>query len=178
MAIPLIPILAGLAQFAPMLLRYAGSERAAEVADKAVAIAQAVTGLDAPEAALAKIQADPALAAEFERRAMELDAELEQAYLADVQDARKRDIAMAQSGRTNRRADVMVALDVLGLISCLVVLVAFKGELPGEVVGIVSTVAGIFGACLRDAHQFEFGSSRGSKEKDAVMAEKFKSAVG
>ena len=87
------------------------------------------------------------------------------------------EMKVAQAGHVNRRADVMVALDVLGLISCVVVLVAFKAQLPGEVVGIVSTVAGIFGACLRDAHQFEFGSSRGSKEKDAVLAEKFKGAA-
>jgi hypothetical protein len=42
--------------------------------------------------------------------------------------------------------------------------------LPGEAVGIISTVAGIFGACLKDAYAFEFGSSRGSKEKDSTVA--------
>jgi len=36
--------------------------------------------------------------------------------------------------------------------------------------GIISTVAGIFGACLKDAYAFEFGSSRGSKEKDMTVA--------
>jgi hypothetical protein len=51
------------------------------------------------------------------------------------------------------------------------VLVFFRKDIPGEAVGIISTVAGIFGACLRDAYQFEFGSSRGSKEKDALIAE-------
>ena len=38
-------------------------------------------------------------------------------------------------------------------------------------VGIISTVAGIFGACLRDAFQFEFGSSRGSRDKDELLAQ-------
>lgn len=47
-------------------------------------------------------------------------------------------------------------------------------SVPGEVVGIVSTIAGIFGACLRDAFQFEFGSSRGSREKDAILGERAK----
>jgi hypothetical protein len=65
----------------------------------------------------------------------------------------------------------MVAAAAVGLISCLLVLVFFRKDIPGEAVGIISTVAGIFGACLRDAYQFEFGSSRGSKEKDALIAE-------
>ncbi len=59
----------------------------------------------------------------------------------------------------NRRLNLMVTGAALGLVFCLLVL-------PGEVVGIISTVSGIFGACLKDAYSFEFGSSRGSKEKD------------
>lgn len=34
---------------------------------------------------------------------------------------------------------------------------------------LLSGIAGIFGACLRDAFQFEFGSSRGSREKGAIL---------
>jgi hypothetical protein len=37
-------------------------------------------------------------------------------------------------------------------------------------VGIISTIAGIFGACLKDAYTFEFGSSLGSKQKDDTVA--------
>jgi hypothetical protein len=62
------------------------------------------------------------------------------------------------------RRNWMVALDVVGLIACLAVLTFFRKEIPGEVVGLLSTIAGIFGLCLRDAHQWEFGSSKGSKE--------------
>ena len=67
------------------------------------------------------------------------------------------------------RADIMVIGAVLGLIACLASLVFFRQGLPGEAVGIIATVAGVFGACLRDAFQFEFGSSRGSREKDNVI---------
>lgn len=63
----------------------------------------------------------------------------------------------------------MVLGAVLGLIACLASLIWFRAGLPGEAVGIISTIAGIFGACLRDAFQFEFGSSRGSKDKDSVI---------
>jgi hypothetical protein len=47
----------------------------------------------------------------------------------------------------------------------------FKVNLSGEVIGIVSTIAGIFGSCLKDAYAFEFGSSRGSKEKENHLIE-------
>jgi len=80
------------------------------------------------------------------------------------------DLAARTAHRRNVRADVMVALDVIGLVACLLVLCLFRTSLPGEAVGIISTIAGIFGACLRDAHQFEFGSSRGSKDKDEALA--------
>lgn len=67
------------------------------------------------------------------------------------------------------RADIMVVGAVLGLISCLACLVFFRHGLPGEAVGIIATVAGVFGACLRDAFTYEFGSSRSSKNKDDVI---------
>lgn len=93
----------------------------------------------------------------------------DKAYLADRADARARDVALAQAGRNNRRADVMIIGAVVGLLACLFVLVRFQGQVPGEVVGIVSTVAGLFGASLRDAFQYEFGSSRGSADKSALI---------
>jgi hypothetical protein len=66
----------------------------------------------------------------------------------------------------NKRLNIMVIGAAFGLIFCILTLTSYRGNLPGEVVGIISTVAGIFGACLKDAYSFEFGSSRGSKDKD------------
>lgn len=70
----------------------------------------------------------------------------------------------------NKRLTLMVVGAAVGLAFCLIILTTYKGDLPGEVVGIISTVAGMFGACLKDAYSFEFGSSRGSKEKDDRIA--------
>lgn len=92
------------------------------------------------------------------------------AELADVQSARLRDAEFIRAGKVNERANWMVAMDVFGLVACLAVLTFFHKDIPGEVVGVLSTIAGIFGLCLRDAHQFEFGSSRGSKEAQATIA--------
>lgn len=170
--VPLIPIALGLAQYAPSLLRFFGvGDKSVAVAEQVVGLAQAVTGTQSPGDALIAIKASAELQARFAERALEVDATLEQACLADRQDARARDIAFVKAGRHNTRADVMVLLDAVGLVACLVVLTLFRQDIPGEVVGLLSTIAGIFGLCLRDAHQFEFGSSRGSREKDGLLAQ-------
>lgn len=172
-----LTIALGLAQFAPSLLRYFGvGEKSATIAEKVIGLAQTVTGAPNGEAALAALQVDPKLAQEFNLAVLNADTELEQAYLADRKDARARDVVLRQAGFANKRADWMVVGDVIGLVACLVVLALFREEMPGEVVSLLSTVASIFGLCLRDAHQFEFGSSRGSKDKDALLSksERFK----
>lgn len=166
-----ITIAMALAQFAPQVVRWiSGSDKAAEAAGAVVDIATQVTGAATGKDAVSMLGADPAMVLEFRRAVAAQEAELDKAFLADRADARARDVALAQAGRNNRRADVMVLGAVVGLLACLVVLVRFQGQVPGEVVGIVSTVAGLFGACLRDAFQFEFGSSRGSAEKAADIS--------
>lgn len=170
MALPIATIM-GLAQFAPSILRFFGAgEKSAAVAEKVVGIAQSITGTQSPDSALEAIRQDPQLALQFQTAVLAQDEELEKAFLADRQGARERDVEVRKlTGGSNTRADVMILGAVIGLLACMGTLVFFRTEIPGEVVGIVATIAGIFGACLRDAFQFEFGSSRGSKDKDAAM---------
>lgn len=159
-----------LAQFAPQVIKWiTGSDKAAEAAGKVVGMAEAVTGRTGG-AAIEALAQDPALVLQFRQAVIAAEVDLDKAYLADRADARARDVEIIKSGRNNTRADVMVLGAVAGLITCLVSLVFFRNQVPGEVVGIVSTVAGIFGACLRDAFQYEFGSSRGSAEKSVMMS--------
>lgn len=89
--------------------------------------------------------------------------------MEDRSNARQRDTSLFQTGRRNLRGDIMVLSALLGLLGCLAALTIFKMSLSGEVIGIVSTIAGIFGSCLKDAYAFEFGSSRGSKEKESHL---------
>lgn len=166
-----ISIALALAQFAPSIMKFLGAgSSSVDTAQKVVDIAQNLTGAPSPQEALAAIRANAELAQAFNLAVLAADTDLEKAYLADRQSARARDIAYVSAGRTNKRADLMVLFDVVGLIACLVVLSVFRKEIPGEVVGLLSTIAGIFGLCLRDAHQFEFGSSRGSRDKDDLLA--------
>lgn len=162
-----------LAQFAPTVLRFFGvGEKPVAVAEQVVNIAQTVTGAKSPQEALDALRANPELAQQFNLAVLAANTELEKAALADRADARKRDIEIRRmKGGDNRRQDVMIAIAAIGLIACLVTLIFFRKDIPGEAVGIISTIAGIFGACLRDAFAFEFGSSRGSKEKDTLIGE-------
>ena len=142
---------------------------------------------DNPDSVLQAIKADPTAAAKLVELQLNAKVQLQQiastqvislaqeetkrqqAELADIQSARARDTAITAAGQRNWRGDMMVAGVTIGLIACLVVLIMFKSGLPGEVVGIISTVAGIFGSCLKDAFTFEFGSSRSSREKDETI---------
>jgi len=178
MVLPFLPFLLPLlTEFGPGLIRTIAGDKAGSVADSVVDAVEVVTGKRVTnkaeaEEAVAMIKADPALAAKLRMDLDEIELRTEQAYLDDRQDARDRDVKMRRAGYSNSRADLMVAGAGVVLVSCLACLVLLKSDLPGEAVGIISTVAGIAGACLKDAFQFEFGSSRGSKEKDALMAGK------
>jgi hypothetical protein len=168
MAFPLIAAALGLAEFAPVIARWMGGDNAESVAHQVVDIAKHVTGHADPVEASKALAENSLLIAEFQKEVIKIEAELELKLMADRQSARERDIAIAQAGRRNVRADVMVLSAAVGLVACLWTLTSYAGKLPGEAVGIISTIAGIFGSCLKDAYTFEFGSSRGSREKDSL----------
>lgn len=170
MAFPLIAAALGLAEFAPIIARWMGGDNAENVAHQVIDIAKKVTNQEDPIEASKALSENSLLIAEFQKEVIKIEAELELQLLHDRKSARERDIALAQAGRKNTRADVMVLSAALGLITCLATLVNYAGSLPGEAVGIISTIAGIFGSCLKDAYTFEFGSSRGSREKDSLVA--------
>lgn len=170
MAFPVIAAALGLAEFAPIIARWLGGAQAQDAATKVVDIAQKVTGTKDPVKAIQRLGENTAMVVDFQKAVIQIEAEMELAFMKDRQDARLRDVALANVGRSNMRADVMVIAAALGLVLCLASLGYYSNDLPGEAVGIISTIAGIFGACLKDAYAFEFGSSRGSKEKDSTVA--------
>lgn len=66
-----------------------------------------------------------------------MEAELELSFPKDRQNAQTRDIALAQTGRSNIRADIMVVSVVLGLVLCLCSPSYYSNELPEEEIGII-----------------------------------------
>lgn len=159
-----ITIALGLAKVVPGIVRWIGGDNAGDVADKVVQIAREVTGAATPGGALSAIQKDPDIALQFEKALMGHERELEKMFLDDRQDARARDVAMRQAGYKNSRADAMVVVAFLAL--CFVIWAIWsKADIPDGVLAIFNMIIGALLKMIGDAFAFEFGSSRGSKEK-------------
>lgn len=170
MSFSLLPLAHALTELVPLIARWLGRENGHATAQKVVNIAQSITREKEPLQILHSLKADSKKALEFQQAVQKMAHELDLEEVKDRENARLRDIALAQAGRSNLRADIMVISAALGLIACLVTITLYRMSLPGEAVGIISTVAGIFGSCLKDAYAFEFGSSRGSKMKDTKLS--------
>lgn len=172
MTFPLSLAALGLVEFAPMLGKWFGGDRTETIASRVTDIAKKLTGMDDIQGIISHLRENPDKACSFQKELCAMETEVELSLIHDRQEARKRDAQLlAVTGRTNRRADIMVLSAVLGLGTCLCSLCLFSKEgLPGEAVAIISTISGIFGACLKDAYSFEFGSSKGSRQKDENMA--------
>ena len=162
---PLISAALLFAPFVPQILDYLSAGDQNHVASKTLEIASKITLCDSPEAALSKLMEEPDLKESFVGAMTQLFLSLEESRVKNIDSARIRDMVLASMGSA-RRGDWMVCLAALGLVGSLITLTFFKEVLSGEAIGIISTISGIFGSCLKDAFGFEFGSSRGSREKD------------
>lgn len=163
-----ISIAFGLAQFAPQVIKWlTGSDKAADAAGAVVEIAETVTGRKGADA-LDAIKADPAMVLQFRQSVIAQEADLDKAYLADRADARKRDAVFISSGSRNYRADFMFLLAV-GMIAGLVWLVWKDPSINEYMKGIFTLVLGRFLGYLDNIYNFEFGSTRASKTKDATI---------
>jgi hypothetical protein len=67
---------------------------------------------------------------------------------------------------------IMAGIAVTLIAVCVGVITFYPEAIKGEGLGIISTVVGASLACLKDVYSYEFGSSRGSREKDQLLAEK------
>lgn len=159
------------AEFAPRLIEHFAGEKAGRVAEAAADVVGAVTGQDVRtesglQSARKALRADPALAAKLEIELAQLAAQTEQARLQDVQDARARDIALRQAGDGSIRANIMLALAFAAIIAIAALLVLRPGEVNDAISGFLIGIGGMFARNIGSAFDFEFGSSRGSREKD------------
>ena len=134
-----------------------------------VSLAKSITGSNTINGSINKLNNNNDLQIKLQELIMKNEYEIELSIINDKQNARMRDIEYIKHNGRNTRADIMVVSAALGLISCLLIIIYCK-NIQGEIIGIISTMAGIFGSCLKDAYSFEFGSSRGSKEKDLTVA--------
>lgn len=180
---PLISLIPLLSTIVPGLIKLIAGDSAGTVAQQVVNVANQMLGTtDDPKAAfnamspeqqvqfrltLAKIEAD----AEAARRQADLD--MLRAELADASNARQRDIELIHMGRPNIRANIMVGGAYATMLGCIIAITlsALKNwALTGEVIALYSTIIVLCGAILKDCSQFEFGTSRSSRDKDSTIA--------
>lgn len=165
-----LPLLALAAQLVPFLLpkvaQALGGSKAQEVAETVVEIAETVTGKKGPDAVEA-VKANPETALAYLQAQMDQQEKLEALVVEDRKDARGRDRAIITAGRYNWRADLMILACVVAL--CYIVNKIAGDAIKPEVLAIFNMAVGALLKMLGDAFAFEFGSSRGSKEKDEVI---------
>ena len=156
-------------RFAPELIKhFTNSETAGAVATQVIEIAKQVTGMGTGDAALETLNKDPALALQFKTAVMANETELEKAYLGDLADARKRDVAFTVAGTRNYRADFMFGLAVLVIVG-LVFLIWRNQDLNEFTKGVVTLVLGRFLGYLDAIYNFEYSSTVSSRVKDATI---------
>lgn len=155
-----IALAMGLAQFAPQIIKMvSGSDKAEAVAQQVVGVAEVLTGKHGAEATAA-LQADPDLVMQFQQAMAAISADLDRAYLADVQQA-----------RTVHRGHWMPWVLTLVLASMVATLVIglFLLPTPPENAEVVYLIAGQLIGAFATAVAYWLGSSRGSAEKQAQM---------
>jgi hypothetical protein len=174
----LIPVAIKLAaEFLPTLAAKIAGDRAGDLAETVVATATAAAGLprDArPEQIIATLRGNAAALEEVRYKFELLNQQEHQRILEDRQSARAYQAQLGESGR--RRGDFMLVGVSLGLLACIVAVVWPGVQIEDAELALLSAVAGALLKMLSDAFAFEFGSSRGSKEKDDQLRE-FKDAL-
>lgn len=185
------------AKFFPLLVGKIGGARAEEVATEVVTTAASVAGMPLPKASelkdpgklnelvttiTATIGKNELMREQLRFELEKLDAAEHERILQDRENARSYQIAVGSGGRI--RGNIMLIGVSVGLVACIVTVVmpTFVSS-SGDVIrltegqlALITTVAGALLKMLSDAFAFEFGSSRGSKEKDAQITD-FKQAL-
>ncbi len=174
---------------APQLASWIGI---GDVATKVTEVIKSVLGTDDPEQAEAAFQNLPAdqrvalqvrlaeIATERERNQQQAaaaaqNAQLEEmrALIADVAGARNRDMEMRKAGLSNWRSNILAGYIMVGIIAVLAMMLVGPSlglSEGGAIITGFSIALGVLLNMLKDVVGFEFGSSRGSRDKDDSIA--------
>lgn len=145
-----------LAQFAPQIVRWiTKSDKAADVAQKAVDVATAVTGKPTPDAAIAALQADPNLVLKYRQAVLDQEVEFERIAVSAAEAVNTTMRAEAASERWPQYSwrpaiGFSVAFAVAGAVATVFMaywLAVFRSDasLLQHLPGILAAIAGIIG---------------------------------
>lgn len=159
------------ARYFPMLATKIAGDRAGEIAREVIETATTVAGLPSgasPEQIVAKLDANRSAADELRLKFEMLNQQEAQRIIDDRQGARVYQTSVGAEGR--QRGNCMLIAVSAALVGSIIAVISLPND-NREAIGLITAIAG---ACLKmfsDAFAFEFGSSRGSKEKDGMIEE-------
>lgn len=152
-----ITLAVSLAQFAPTIMRWLGSsDKAADAAADVIGIATQVTGAATGSEAIAAMSSDPGKVLEFRQALAEREADLDKAYLLDVQNAR--------ALNANHWMPAALTIGLAGMVTLLVSVLVFV-PMPTDNKEVIYLVAGQVIGAFSTAIAYWLGSSRGSAQK-------------
>lgn len=166
----MLPILAALAKWGlPVLASAIASKGKEVIQDKLGINIEDALGSEEGRIKLKQLEYDHE---EFLVKAAQDRAELDlkefEVEVDDRKSARSRDAEFVKAGTHNYRADLMFALAVL-LVAGLVWIVWGAQDINEYTKGVVTLVLGRFLGYLDNIYNFEFGTTRGSRDKDQTI---------
>lgn len=161
-----------LAQFAPSLLRLFGvGEKSVSAAEAVIGIAKQVTGAQSPEEALERIRANAQKQAEFNIKVIEMNAELERAYLMDVHSARQMQIAALSQEDVFSKRFVFYFATAWSIFAMAYFTAVTFIDIPLEGQRIADTILGVLiTSVVGSVFGYFFGSTKGSAIKTQLLA--------
>lgn len=176
MPLPLALPLIGLAvKAAPWLLNAVVGDKVGGVVDKIINAGKQIFGPNADKMSEAelneKIATDPK---KWDAWTAAINADLEEFRLQvqDVQAARKHtlDLAALAEPPRNTRANLMLSGAFVALLTIIFLLFLYRNSMPETVLNVFMLIIGAVTTWIGSAFNYEFGSSRGSEAKTAMMS--------
>lgn len=155
-----LAIVSALTSIAPSLAKLFGGSKAEDAANSIADLAKKVTGIEDTQDAVNQVISDPQKQLEFMKAVDANRIALEQAYLADVQDAR------TKNSHSPMPAILccFLSLSVVAFGAALMTMV-----IPPDNLRLIDTLFGSFLTAWLSSVAYWVGSSRGSAEKTKMM---------
>lgn len=126
---------------------------------------------DDPKDIAVKMAADPESAIKLRTLELNHKVDFEKLYLADVQSARQREVEITRAtGRINWPMYILAGVIVIGFFTLVFVLM--KYAVPEGSREVAFMLFGALAASFGSVVQYFFGSSKGSADKNAILAKK------
>lgn len=167
-----ITIALGLAKVAPIIYNWFKSEdKQGDAAEAVIDIAKVVTGEEDGEDALKVINADPAMALQYQMAVLAQANELDKLYLADVQNARAmQTAALAQEDLFSKRF-VYYFASIWSVFTMFYFILVTTIQLNDTGMRIADTILGVLiTAVVGVMFNFFYGSNRKSQQKDDTIS--------